>query len=841
MRIDLSDYSRGARAYWWLIAVSGALAASFAIAGVVHLDGVRQLEVVVLMAVVYLAGFHPIRVPGTQSFITPGDIFVFLGALLLGAPAATVIGITDAFSASCRISQRWSSRLGGTALMAVSVYLSASLFAGEMRYIQARAWLGSVWLLAALLLFALAYFFLNTVLAAALQALKQRSSLVSLWWANFSWAGVTYVASASAAGTVYLAVKTYGIGSLLAAGPFVAVIFATCHFYFKQADERAKASESISRLHLATVEALATAIDAKDEVTHDHVYRVQVYSTGLARHFGLTTSEIDALKAGALLHDVGKIAVPDYILNKPGKLTAAEFEKMKVHTVVGAQILERVNFPYPVVPIVRHHHERWDGRGYPDGLRGEQIPMTARILTVVDCFDAIREDRQYRKGMSRDEACAFLGEHSGSQFDPDVVQAFLANLSQYEDEIAAHKASLQPLLPPTTQAGLSESARYAVPAAGLAQTPAEPPEYFKQIHASHAEVAALYEMVQTLGDSLDMRDVVTLTVNRIERIIPFTTCAVYLREPDDSCVAAYVFGQNAERIRGRRLGAGHGIAGWVVINSRAMFNTDPMLDLQDFLHGNETGYRVAAVYPLIAGDEAIGALALYASEIDSYSSDHLYLLESVSRLASTGIQHARLHEQTRLNAQTDSLTGLPNGRALYAQFGRVLTQAKSQGESLSVLSFNLAGMRALNDTFGYPTGDRMLVEAARRLFALVGKSGMLSRIAGDEFVCVLDGSASSEAEELGRRARVDIESIMLEARPGQFARVGLSYGIAEYPLNGRTIDELLLAAALATRQDKSAATVQLSEALQLPPSLTQNRRQASPDDDPVTNPLTRCA
>ena len=241
-----------------------------------------------------------------------------------------------------------------------------------------------------------------------------------------------------------------------------------CHFYFKQADERAQAIERISRVHLATVEALATAIDAKDEITHDHVYRVQVYAKGLARHFGLADREIEALKAGALLHDVGKIAVPDYILNKPGKLTAAEFEKMKIHTVVGAQIMERVNFPYPVVPIVRHHHERWDGRGYPDGLKGEQIPMTARILTVVDVFDAIREDRQYRKGMRRDEACQFLRENAGSQFDPRVVEAFLVNLSLYEAEIAEYKASQEPLLTPTTQAGLSETAREAVPAAGLA-------------------------------------------------------------------------------------------------------------------------------------------------------------------------------------------------------------------------------------------------------------------------------------------------------------------------------------------------------------------------------------
>jgi len=802
--IDMSDYNRGARVYWWLTTLAGGLAVSGAIAGVARLPQVSLLEVIALMAVVYLTGLRPIRLPGTQAIITPGDMFIFLSALVLGAPAATLVAVTDAFSASWRISQRWTSRLGGPALMAIATLLSASFFEREMYWLHEYGWFSSTTLLAALLLFALAHFLLNTFLMAFHQALKRRVSPVALWWANYSWVSVTCAASASAAGIIYLAVKNYGVGSLLAAGPFVAVIFATCHFYFKQADERAKTSERISRLHLATVEALATAIDAKDQITHDHVYRVQVYAAGLARHFGLTALEIEALKAGALLHDVGKIAVPDYILSKPGKLTADEFEKMKIHTVVGAQILERVNFPYPVVPIVRHHHERWDGRGYPDGLKGEQIPMTARILTVVDCFDAVREDRQYRKGLTREAACAFLRHNAGSQFAPQVVEAFLANLPQYEQEIVAHKASLQPLLSPTTQAGLSESALQAVPAAGLEQAVTEPPDYLKQIYAAHTEVAALYEMAQTFSASLDVRDVVTLTVNRIERIVPFTTCAVYLREPDDSCVAAYVFGQNAERIRGGRLAAGRGIAGWVVINGRAMSNTDPMLDLQEFLSANETGYRTAAVYPLISGDAAIGALALYSSAMDSYSGDHLHLLNSVARLAATALQHARLYEQTKVSAQTDALTGLPNGRALYAQFAQELAQAPAQGATLTVLSFNLAGMRVVNDTFGYQVGDQMMVEAARRLQQVIGKAGMLSRIAGDEFICLLNEHNAAEAHDMGERARLELESFRLEARPGLLAHVGVNFGLAECPADGQTIDELLLAAALATRQNKTA-------------------------------------
>ena len=813
--IDMSDYNRGVSAYWWTSALLGTLTVGYSAIGVLHLNMVGMLEVITLMAVVFLAGLYPIRIPSTHCYITPGDVFIFLTALFFGPAAATLVAVTDAFVASCRMSSRWTSRLGGPALMAIAVFISASLFQLALDWLRYSELLNSATLLTSLLLFSLVYFVFNSSLLAIHQALKTGKSLVALWWTNYSWASLTYAASASAAGLIYLTIIQYGVSSLLAAGPLVAIIFATCHLYFKQSDERTKATEHISRIHLATVEALATAIDAKDEITHDHVYRVQVYACGLARHFGLSDLEIEALKAGALLHDVGKIAVPDYILNKPGKLTAAEFEKMKIHTVVGAQILERVNFPYPVVPIVRHHHERWDGRGYPDGLKAEQIPLTARILTVADCFDAVRENRQYRKGMSREEACQFLSDNGATQFDPKVVQAFLSNLAVYEQEIALHKADQQPLLTPTTQAGLSESALRAVPAAGLAQSATETPDYVKHIHAAHAEVAALYEMAQTFSASLDVRDVVTLTVNRIERMIPFTTCALYLRQQDDAAVVAYAFGHSAEKLRGRSLAAGHGIAGWVVINGRPMSNTDPMLDLDEFLESNEIGYRTAAVFPLTKGDETIGALALYSSELESYSSDHLRLLESVSRLASTALQHATLHEQNKSNAQTDTLTGLPNGRALYARFDQQLGEARKQGAPLTVLCFNIAGLRAVNESFGYQAGDAMLAVVAGRLRQSVGNRGMLSRIAGDEFVCLLDEHTRPQAIQLGEHAQVQISSFRHEVRSGQHAQVGLSFGVAEFPADGESIDELLNVAALATRQNRTSVIA--AKALPQPP------------------------
>ncbi|HYO90535.1 MAG TPA: HD domain-containing phosphohydrolase, partial [Pyrinomonadaceae bacterium] len=211
------------------------------------------------------------------------------------------------------------------------------------------------------------------------------------------WPVMLAIAIACAAALIYEAITKFDFLYLLLGAPLVLVTYATYKIYIERVKEKTREASEMGRLHLATVEALATAIDARDQTTHYHVRRAQIYAAGMGQVFCLSEQEIEALKAGALLHDIGKLAVPDHILNNPGRLTTQEFERMKVHTTVGAEILSRVDFPYPVVPIVRHHHEQWNGLGYPDGLKGEEIPITARIITVVDCFDSVREDRPFRR------------------------------------------------------------------------------------------------------------------------------------------------------------------------------------------------------------------------------------------------------------------------------------------------------------------------------------------------------------------------------------------------------------------------------------------------------------
>lgn len=255
--IDMSDYNPYARTYWWAATIAGSLTLGHAIFEVSRLDNIALVQVVALTALAFLIGLSPIRIPGTQSLIYPSDIFVYLTALYFGAPAATLVAVIDAFAATYRESKRWTSRLGCPAMMAIAIFVSSKFFEITLDWASKNDISRTPALLAALLVFSITYFLLNSILMASLFSLKKGVPLFKLWWENYAWAGLTYSASASAAGLIYLAVKQYGVSSLLAGGPLVAVIFATCHFYFKQADERTRAAESQARqaeLHLQELE-----------------------------------------------------------------------------------------------------------------------------------------------------------------------------------------------------------------------------------------------------------------------------------------------------------------------------------------------------------------------------------------------------------------------------------------------------------------------------------------------------------------------------------------------------------------------------------------------------------
>ncbi|HEX8071614.1 MAG TPA: diguanylate cyclase [Pyrinomonadaceae bacterium] len=594
--------------------------------------------------------------------------------------------------------------------------------------------------------------------------------------------------SVGAALLFYQALLSFGVSYALLSLPAVVVALATYKIYFARADEQARAAAELARLHLATVEALATAIDAKDQTTHCHVRRVQVYATGLGRVLRLPRAEIEALRAGALLHDIGKLAVPDHILNKPGKLTPAEFDRMKIHTVVGAQILERIEFPYPVVPAVRHHHERWDGLGYPDNLRGAAIPLTARVLAVVDCYDSLREERPFRPGKSREEACAVLLREAGARFDPHLVETFIAHLPELDAEVAALGLWPQRTTETAEYAGRAGARRGA--GDGFA-----PPTYLDQIRNAHREVYALYEIARTFGSSLDIADRAHVLVDKVGHVVPYDTCVVYLYdELKGYARAAHAAGRHAELLHERCVAPGEGVIGFVLANRRAVGGFDPMLDFAEFDLPEEERYHSMVALPISKDERLLGVLAVYSAAAEPYTDDHTRLLDMVARLAADALANALQHAEAESNALTDPLTGLPNARALHLRFTEEEARAKRTGHSFQVVMLDLDEFKQVNDTFGHQTGDQMLREVGRVLQAQLREYDFLARYAGDEFVAIVQELSDEQVRDLRERIERAISRLSLRVPPDKHARVGVSVGAARFGTDGETLSHLLIAA-----------------------------------------------
>ena len=546
--------------------------------------------------------------------------------------------------------------------------------------------------------------------------------------------------------------------------------------------------EDLSKLHLATAEALATAIDAKDQITHCHVRRVQVYAARMGEIFGLSQAEISALKAGALLHDIGKLAVPPHILNKPGRLTAAEFEKMKIHTVVGAQILSRVEFPYPVIPIIRHHHEQWDGQGYPDQLKGEQIPITARIISVVDCFDSVREERPFRRGMTVDEATALLLRGSGVHFDPEVVNEFLKHLPEFDAEIAALGLDHSEPVSLEEPIHLTDVDLVQTRERGLYLA-------YDEIKKAHREVYALYEIARTFGTSLDVEHTLSVLIDKVAHVVPFDTCMVYVYDEIDGYARArHVVGRFAEVLKGRCIAPGEGVTGFALANRSAVNQLHPSLDFTNLDPSAGVKFHSMASLPLFKDDTLLGAISVYSTQLEQYTHDHMRLLETVTNLASDALANALQHAEAESHALTDVLTGLPNARALSLRFEEEAARARRSDRSFQVVMLDLDEFKKVNDNYGHKFGDKMLREVAGIIQDQLREYDFLARYAGDEFVALVQDVVGIQVEELCVRIESVVSQFSMSVGQNRSARVGISIGTSTFGTDGETLDQLLMAA-----------------------------------------------
>ena len=582
---------------------------------------------------------------------------------------------------------------------------------------------------------ATAYFIFNTALIATAIGLSTGQSIPRVWNENFMWSAPGYFVGALAAAIAATLADQGGYWMALLAGAPPYLIYRTYKVYMGRIQDQQRHVQQVSDLHLATIEALALAIDAKDQTAQSHIRRVQVYAAGLARALGMSHNEIQGVKTAALLHDIGKLAVPEHILSKPGPLTQEEFQKIRIHPEVGAEIINGVPFPYPVAPLILSHHERWDGKGYPTGLKAEDIPLGARILTVVDYFDALMSERPYHKAMSFDAAVGLLRQESGKALDPRVVKTFI---DLYPELAAEAEASQEPARKLTRVSTQPTEAQTAV---GLVSDSTPKTNVFQDIALAHREIYALYEIAQAMGSSLGVSDTMALIASKLSNIVPFSCCSLFLyNDETETLRCRFATGVEADLIQTLTIRNGHGLTGWVARNRRPLVNARPSADLEAAGESpDRTSLQSALVCPLVFNERFIGTISVYHVEASVYTDDHRRLLDRISEQAAAVIYNSIVFEQTQEDSLTDPLTGLPNTRFMFMHLTRELARAERLKSEVSLLVMDLDNFKDINDTHGHHIGDRALRDVAAVLRGAIRPYDICVRYAGDEFIVVLSG------------------------------------------------------------------------------------------------------
>ncbi len=783
---DSSKLNPQERIFWYGMLCLSIAPLGFAILKGIEFTATQLLGLAVIFAISTIINKYSYKIPGTQTSVSAKELIIFWGIIWLGIPGGVLLAVSISLAkftlASNTQKQRW---LFDFFVNVVSAFTSGAVFYLAIKYLTgfsgnavAQNEISTSSLLIAAGLMVFTHFWLSSIILTSYLKITGRYSFFGLWERNFLWSGGTYLLSITATLFAHFIFYQFGLGFSLIVLPVVIAAHVIYKIFIRKLAQKTKEMREAGRIHLATVEALATAIDARDQVGVGHVRRTQIYAVGIGEMLNLSSDELQALNAGALLHGIGKLAVPDNILNKPGSLTPAEREKAKIHSIVGASIIESIKFPYPVAPTVRHHNEMWSGNGYPDRLKGEKIPITARILAVADAYDTLRGERPYRPAVSREQARRILQNGAGTQFDPKIVDVFLRNLSQLEAKVE--------------EKGLSY--KTDTKAIHLSQDVGDG-NYVEQIKRANREVFTMYELARIFSSSLNLEETLALFAKKIGELVPFDTCVIYLMNENSTFArAVYTEGKNSVALENKCVEVGEGATGYVLQKCQPVHNINPALDFSfDQLEFIEQ-YSAMAALPLIVEDKLLGAVSLYSCELEYYGEEHLRLLEMVSHIASDAISMALQHAESEIRALTDSLTGLPNARSLQIQFEKEVARASRNGSSFQLLMLDLDGFKAVNDTYGHKVGDRMLKELSEIMQEQLREYDFLARYGGDEFVIIVPETNNAGIDELCERLEKAVAGFKLPIDDERSASVGVSLGASCYPTHGETIDQIIISA-----------------------------------------------
>jgi diguanylate cyclase (GGDEF)-like protein/putative nucleotidyltransferase with HDIG domain len=789
----MEELSLRTKAFVGLTALSGTAVLVYSLW---HWQSADLTRFICYLAVALLASVLKVQLPGIDGTMSVNFLFILMGVMELSLAETLVIGC-----AATLLQSIWHL---GKRLDPVKVIFNV---AGMMANASALTYVSYHWLAVRgggnkpilLMVAALVFFFANTLPISLVIALTEGKSARKVWAECYFWSFPYYLVGAAAVGLVGVVNRQAGWATSLLVLPLVYWVYRSYRLYLGRLEaekERVEVEkrhvEEIASLNMRTIEALALAIEAKDHTTHTHLHRVRTYAVEIAKELNLSSDDTEALRAAALLHDIGKLAVPEQIISKPGRLTPEEFEKMKVHPLVGAEILERVAFPYAVAPIVRSHHERWDGSGYPDGLRGQEIPIGARILAAVDCLDALASHRQYRPALPLIEAMAGVKERAGTWFDPRVVEVLdrrfveLEHLAQIEEKASA-------------QTGLSKTARVrrgAAPAAGFEKGPepttigqADSTDFLTSIASARQEAQTMFELSQDLGVSLSLSETLSLLSMRLRRLIPYDSIAVFVNR-NGWLLPELVSGENFRMLSSLKIRVGEGLCGWVAENCKPIVNGNPQVEAGYVVDQEKhTTLQSALAVPLEGLNDVVGVLAMYHASRDAFTPDHLRILLAVASKVALSVENTLKYQQAESSATTDYLTGLPNARSLFMHLAQELARCRRNKAALAVLVCDVDGFKQINDSFGHLEGDKLLREFSVRLKEACRGYDYVARMGGDEFVITAPGLTPEAAKEKAMR----LNQIAVEAGLHTCGReiITLSVGTAFFPEDGFDAERLL--------------------------------------------------
>ncbi|HXW08893.1 MAG TPA: HD domain-containing phosphohydrolase [Vicinamibacterales bacterium] len=584
-------------AYLWLVIATGLVALADAVASAQWSP--LDARWPILAGLTLLGAVATLRMRAAPVSFSISDTFTFTTLLLLGAAPATITAAFEALAISCFLSpgQRSLRRiLFNVGAVGLAMWVAGALLTaiggnqGQGVTDPSLARLGIAMAAAVA-----TYFLVNTWLIALAVSFEQGEPPLATWRRHFLHLALNYFAGGYAALLLVVFAPARGLAGFVLLAPMPLVLYMALRIWIGRINDRVTHLDTINRQYRATIEALAHAVDAKDQVTHGHIRRVQTACLRLARALGCNDeAELHALEAASLLHDLGKLAVPEHILNKPGRLTEAEYARMKEHAAIGADIIAGIEFPFPVAPIVRHHHEAWDGSGYPDGLAGGQIPRGARILAVVDCFDALTSERPYRPAMSSTEALAILRARRGTMYDPAVVDAFVAQAPCIEPP--AHPAPRGAAAPGVPEESWIESSEWPAFAA--------------------------------IGGPVLM---VACRLTRAASGVVFA----YV-EAQDALAPAAAVGLDPALLPRLHMRLGERVSGWVAATGRIQTEADARLDLP----GLETETRTAVSLPIRRGQLLVGVITLYGGPEELADAPVETLQVLASTLALAGLDQA---------------------------------------------------------------------------------------------------------------------------------------------------------------------------------------------------------